>query len=82
MPKSNRAGRKVQLRRLNYNYKCVPAAPETLLGVYTSPTITGTLIQGKIINAAPWVQAKHHPAPEIDGISEIPIPWRLILIDQ
>ena len=79
MPKSNRTGRKVQIRRLNYSYKCAPAVKQILLGV---PDQTVVQLTETIINAGPWADPHFQEAIEIDGISEIPIPWRLTLINK
>ena len=76
MPKNHRAGRRVQLRRLNCHYRQAPAIGDQLLGVSALPIVqqdTGPHRFGIVLVSGEWALTKSDQTPEIQGISPDPI---------
>ena len=85
MPRNHRAGRRVQLRKLKWQFCNTPATYVDLLGVPETPTIAETEETpkfGYILVLGQWAAPKLESAQGINGVPDQPIYWKLTPLDQ
>ena len=81
MPRNHRAGRRVQLRKLNCYYREAPVISDELLGIVPRTIIkkeTNPPVFGNTLVVGEWAAPKPDQAKEILGTSLKPIDWKLL----